>query len=146
MPLISRIYSCLLASFIALAATTTLAQDSDSFELQLNSAADTSSGSCRLTYVATNRSDENFERILFELGVFDTDGAVTQLLAFNLGDLIAGKTKIIQFDLADSPCADISRIVVNRVAACTLTDGRGESDLCISSLAASSRTAIQFGI
>lgn len=122
------------------------AQDSASFDLQLNAAADTTAGSCRLTYVATNQSDLAFDRTAYEVGIFDADGAVTRLLVLEFGALIAGKTKILQFDLADSSCASISRIVVNDVAACSLARGGGESGFCLGSLVASSRTAIQFGI
>ncbi|PID35345.1 MAG: hypothetical protein CR964_00085 [Rhodobacterales bacterium] len=121
------------------------AQNTDSFDLQLNAAADTSTGNCRLTYVAANRSELSFERTAFEVGVFDADGAVTRLLVLEFGALVAGKTKILQFDLGETACGSISRIVVNDVAACTQSDG-AESDFCMNGLVASSRTAIQFGI
>ncbi|WP_420857745.1 hypothetical protein [Marivivens marinus] len=134
-----------IAGFFALGATTAFAQDESSFDLQLNAAADTTAGSCRLTYVATNQSDQAFDRTAYEVGIFNAEGAVTRLLVLEFGSLVAGKTKILQFDLAESSCASISRIVVNDVAACTLSDGT-ESEFCLSNLVASSRTAIQFGI
>jgi len=76
----------------------------------------------------------------------DADGIVTRLLLLEFGTLVAGKTKILQFDLAGQPCGSISRIVVNDTAACTLSDGGGESDFCATRLEAASRTAIQFGL
>ncbi|RYG91622.1 hypothetical protein EU803_09975 [Loktanella sp. IMCC34160] len=130
---------------LAASTTAAIAQDDSSFDLQLNAAADTTAGSCRLTYVATNQSDQAFDRTAYEVGIFNAEGAVTRLLVLEFGSLVAGKTKILQFDLAESSCASISRIVVNDVAACTLADGT-ESDFCLSNLIASSRTAIQFGI
>jgi hypothetical protein len=116
------------------------------FSLELNAAAETEAGNCRLTYVVTNQSDTALSRTAYELGVFDTQGVVQRLLVLEFGALIAGKTKILQFDLAGSTCASISRIVVNDVAACTVADTTGESDVCLNGLTASSRTAIQFGL
>ncbi|WP_421701040.1 hypothetical protein [Aliiroseovarius sp.] len=138
----ARIGAACLALALPFAAT---AQDAGSFDLQLNAAAGTTAGSCRLTYVAANQSELAFDRTAFEVGVFDADGAVTRLLVLEFGALIAGKTKILQFDLGETPCESISRIVVNDVAACTQPDGT-ESGFCMSGLVASSRTAIQFGI
>jgi hypothetical protein len=77
--------------------------------------------------------------------VFDAEGVVTRLLALEFGGLIAGKTKVLQFELAGTPCAGLSRIVVNGIVACTATGGAA-SDVCMSGLVASSRTAIQFGL
>lgn len=116
------------------------------FTLELNNAAETESGSCRLTYVAANQSDSALDRTAYEVAVFDADGAVTRLLVLEFGALVSGKTKILQFDLAGSPCTSISRIVVNDVAACVDTATGEQSDICMSGLSASSRTAIQFGI
>lgn len=134
-----------LAVALALVAAPVASQDASAFEIDLNGAEDTADGGCRLTYVATNRSDKAFDRTAFQVGLFDTDGAVTRLLVLEFGALVAGKTRILQFDLAGKSCASIARIVVNDVAACTLAGG-GESDFCLSGLVASSRTAIQFGI
>lgn len=124
----------------------TAEDDLGSFNLELNNAATTTDDGCRLTYVASNRSDLAFDRTAFQVGIFDADGIVTRLLLLEFGTLVAGKTKILQFDLAGQPCGSISRIVVNDTAACTLSDGGGESDFCATRLEAASRTAIQFGL
>ncbi len=137
-------------SFIALSLlfpATGFAQEAASqFTLELNAAAETEGGGCRLTYVASNRSDEALGRTAYEVAVFNAEGVVQRLLVLEFGELVSGKTKVLQFDLAGSPCASISRIVVNSVAACTLAETSAPSDICFDSLAASSRTAIQFGI
>jgi len=116
------------------------------FTLELNAAAETEAGGCRLTYVASNRSDLALGRTAYEVAVFDAEGVVQRLLVLEFGALVSGKTKVLQFDLAGSPCATISRIVVNDVAACTLADTAEPTDVCLNGLGASSRTAIQFGI
>jgi hypothetical protein len=134
------------ATFITLSLPVAAQNAPGQFRLELNAAAETEAGDCRLTYVVTNETDAALARTAYELGVFDIQGVVQRLLVLELGALAAGKTKILQFDLAGSPCASISRILVNDVAACTLAEGQTETDLCLSGLAASSRTAIQFGL
>lgn len=141
-----RSHVAALAATFALACSPAAAQDQPTFQLELNAAAETTAGSCRLTYVASNQSDVALDRTAYEVAVFDAAGTVTRLLVLEFGALVAGKTKILQFDLADTPCASISRIVVNDVAACTQAGDGAASDVCMSGLVASSRTAIQFGI
>lgn len=124
-----------------------LAQDAaQQFTLELNAAAETDTGSCRLTYVASNQTDTALDRTAYEVAVFDAQGVVTRLLVLEFGALVEGKTKILQFDLSSTSCGSISRIVVNDVAGCTVAGGSEESGVCMANLAASSRTAIQFGI
>jgi len=115
------------------------------FALELNNAQDTDAGGCRLTYVATNNSDNELSETAYEVAVFDADGVVSRILVLEFGTLTAGKTKILQFDLPDSQCSGLSRIVVNDVAACSLADGGGAGDFCLDALVTSSRTGIQFG-
>ena len=115
------------------------------FSLELNNAAETTAGGCRLTYVATNNTGEELGQTAYEVAVFDGSGVVSRILVLEFGALTAGKTKVVQFDLGDQGCADISRIVVNDVAACTLADG-GEGDFCLDGLVTGSRSSIQFGI
>lgn len=137
-------------TFFTLAATVgpAVAQDATEprFSLELNAAAETEGGSCRLTYVASNQTGMALDRTAFEVAVFDSDGVVNRLLVLEFGALVEGKTKVLQFDLAETPCASISRIVVNNLTGCTASADGAESDVCMSALAATSRTAIQFGI
>ena len=114
------------------------------FEIELNAAATTEEGNCRLTYVATNASEAQVDRAAYELAVFDAQGIVNQLLAFDLGTLVAGKTKVLRFDLAGG-CDDISRILVNDVLACEI-GGDAASGMCLDNLSTASRADIRFGI
>lgn len=135
-----------IAGLAALNATPILAQDTPEFTLELNNAAETTAGGCRLTYVATNGTGQELGQTAYEVAVFDADGVVSRILVLEFGALTIDKTKVVQFDLGDQPCTAISRIVVNDVAACTLADGSGEGDFCLSGLVTASRSSIQFGI
>ena len=141
--LFKRLFLTTLATSIALA-TPSFAQETPVFSLELNGATETEAGSCRLTDVAANRTGNALDRTAYEVAVFDSQGAVTRLLVLEFGDLVEGKTKILQFDLAGTPCGAIARIVGNDAAACVVAGA--ESPICMQSLTASSRTAIQFGI
>lgn len=139
-------YAALAAGLVIGTATPGVAQDAVEFSLELNTAADTTDGSCRLTFVASNRLGTGMSNIAYEVAVFDANGIVSRILVLELGALSEGKTKVLQFDLAGQPCTNTSRMIVNAVAACTLEDGTVSPDLCLSGLAAGSRGLIQFGI
>jgi hypothetical protein len=133
--------------FLTLGTLPATAQDADapSLALELNTAADTSEGACRLTYVASNGLTAPLEMTSFQMAVFDAEGAVTRLIVLDFGALPVGKTKVVQFDIPGQTCAKISRIIVNDVAQCTTTGGAAV-DGCLTSLSTASRGAIQFGL
>ena len=116
---------------------------SGNFVLELNNAADVES-SCRLTYVATNNTGVGLSKTSYEVAIFDGEGRVSNLLVLEFGQLPIAKTKVVQFDLKDNSCGDISRIVVNNLAECESADGT--HDFCLSALITSTRTDIEFGV
>jgi len=123
-----------------------LAQDGGGggFTLELNNAT-TVEANCRVTYVATNGLGTDLEEMTLELAVFDGEGTVTDTrILLDFGAMAAGKTKAIAFDLAETTCEDISRLLVNDVAECTAADG-SEPD-CLEALRTSSRAGIDFGL
>jgi len=115
-----------------------------SFTLELNNAA-TVEANCRVTYVATNGMGTDLDSMTLEMAVFDAAGTVTDTrILLDFGAMAAGKTKAIAFDLAETTCEDISRLLVNDVAECTAADG-SEPD-CLAALETSSRAEIDFGL
>ncbi|MGH1369541.1 MAG: hypothetical protein ACRBCL_13090 [Maritimibacter sp.] len=134
------------AAALCLSGTAAFAQESEArLAVELNGAAETDAGACRLTFVAANQTGIALDRTAYEIALFDAGGTVTRLLLLEFGALVEGKTKILQFELAETGCATISRLVVNDVAACDEAGGTA-TGICLSALEASSRTAIQFGI
>lgn len=133
-------------SAVALGAMPVSAQTAAALSMELNAAADTAEGSCRLTYVVRNGTETALDRATYEVGIFDQQGIVQRMLALDFGALDAGKTRILQFDLAGSPCAAISQIVVNTAPACIRRGDGAASGICIEGLEVSSRTAIRFGL
>ncbi len=143
--MLSRLSAVLIA--LSLGSSPLWAQDAapPSLALELNTAADTAEGACRLTYVASNGLTAPLEMTSFQMAVFDAEGAVTRLIVLDFGALPVGKTKVVQFDIPGQTCAQISRIIVNDVAQCTTTGGAAV-DGCLTSLTTASRGAIQFGL
>lgn len=142
---LNRLCSFLAATCVATTSITpVLAQNETSdFFLELNSAADTATGDCRLTYVATNRTGTSLSEASYEVAVFDANGIVTRILVLAFGALPEGKTRVVQFDIAGQSCADTSRIIVNAVAAC---GADGDANICLDALTTASRAPIQFGL
>jgi hypothetical protein len=135
-----------LSALTALAApgVATAQEAGGSFALELNNAA-TVEGNCRVTYVATNELGTDLEAMTLEIAVFDGEGTVTDTrILLDFGAMAAGKTKAIAFDLAETGCEDISRLLINDVAECTAADG-SEPD-CLAALETSSRADIDFGL
>lgn len=130
----------------SMVATPVAAQDDPEFVLELNNAAETSAGGCRLTYVATNRTGVDLSQAAYEVAVFNGSGIVSRILVLAFGELPNGKTRIVQFDISDQPCADTSRIIVNDVAECTLAEDGATGDFCLSTLSTASRASLQFGL
>ena len=126
-----------------LATAAAVSAQSGNFVLELNNAAE-ADDSCRLTYVATNNTGVSLTKTSYEVAIFDAEGRVSNLLVLEFGQLPIAKTKVVQFDLKGSPCAQISRIVVNNLAECE--SGDGTHDFCLSALITSSRTDIEFGV
>ncbi|MFN3822890.1 MAG: hypothetical protein ACK4RN_02825 [Pseudorhodobacter sp.] len=127
---------------IAIAAAGPVAAQTGTIELELNTAND-AEGGCRLTYVATNNTSVALERSSYEVAVYNNDGIVQRLLVLEFGWLPVGKTRVVQFDLPDQTCGDISRISVNGPVECA--SSQGEQTVCRDNQILSSRVrTIQF--
>lgn len=127
-------------------ATPPAAQAQGQVVLELNAAADTPTGACRLIVVTTNRLPQGLRRAAWQVAIFDRDGVVRSLPVLDFGPLIAGKTKVAQFEIPGLGCAQIGRIVVNDVASCEAGDGADLRDACLSGLATQARGDIDFGL
>ncbi len=142
------------AAFAVSAASPALTQESgdatvkdgsnnNTFSLELNNSRDVNGG-CRLVYIARNGTDVPLDKTSYEVVVFDADKKVSQFLILEFGKLPVGKTKVVQFDLAGQPCAQISRLLINDVSECT--SGGKEVGVCMDALKTDTRTDIDFGV
>jgi hypothetical protein len=117
--------SCGLAGITALPRTAAAQTADGVIGIELNSASD-QEGTCRLTYVVTNGTTTDLTRASWEVAVHDKGGTVTQLWVLDFGSLPQGRTRVVQFDLADQGCDTLSRISVNDAVDCTSAEGAVE--------------------
>jgi hypothetical protein len=104
--------------------------------IELNNLAPLEAGGCRLTFVVTNGTDTSVSESRYQVAIFDAAGRVQGgLLGMNFGALDAGRLSIVQFDLGNRGCTDISQLHLNSVEACPDAATGADSDICGSTLA-----------
>lgn len=111
--------------------------------IQLNQAAD-NGGACRMTYVITNETGVEVSTASYEVAVYDKDGAVNKLVVLDFGKLVPSHTQVVQFDLPDTGCKDISRISVNDPAVACDVAVPASPTLCTDKRTLQSKTSITF--
>jgi len=132
-----------LVAGLSLAATAVHAQEQSqpSLSIDLN-ATQQLEQSCRLVFVATNEIGTSIEEMSFETVLFDTAGTVDRFALFDFKDLPVGKTRVRQFDLPDTQCSDIGRILINGSASCKGQSFKGTECMDHLDLKSSSKTEI----
>ncbi|MET3899102.1 hypothetical protein ABIB57_003054 [Devosia sp. UYZn731] len=114
-----------------------------SLDLELNALQPTEKG-CRVTFLATNKLGAPLDRAAIETALFDADGAIDRIVNLDFKGLTQGKTKVLQFELADLPCDGIGRVLINTVSAC---EGTGLAPTaCLDNLKTTTRPSITFGL
>lgn len=139
--------SLVMLSTIALALTPALAQQTPAAKpaltLELNALQPADTG-CRVTFLATNTLGGVVDRAGVEVAFFSGDGAIDRIVTLDFKGLTEGKTKVLQFQLGDLACDDISRLLINDITAC---EGTGLAPTaCIDGLVTSTRPDIVFGV
>jgi hypothetical protein len=102
---------------------------------------------CRLVFVVENAMGADLSAAVFETVLFDREGRVVTLTLFDFGALPEGRPRVRQFDLADTRCDDLGRLLLNDAHAChadgTDTQAIITPKICAAALRWSSRTAIE---
>ncbi|MDF1609089.1 hypothetical protein PZ897_12960 [Hoeflea sp. YIM 152468] len=73
---------------------------------------------CRLVFVVTNTTGKSIEEMTLETVLFDQGGKVSRFTLFDFKALPQGKPRVRQFDLPDTHCAAVARILINGAASC----------------------------
>jgi hypothetical protein len=144
------------AAILALAATAAVAgafpaaaADGASGEATLGvelNAVSQEGASCRLVFVVENGMGADLSSAVFETVLFDSDGRVVTLTLFDFGALPEGRPRVRQFDLAETTCADLGRLLLNGAHACAAEGEAGGAitpETCAAALRWSSRTSIE---
>ena len=99
--------------------------------------------SCRGYFVVRNELPETIDELRLDVFLFDQKGVVLRRVGLTFPDLRAKRSKVILFDLAETPCAEIGRLLVNEVLGCS-TAGSTPLRNCPDQLATSSRASATF--
>lgn len=117
------------------------AQGDTAVRFELNK-AEQAGDACRLYLLIDNRSQTDFQSLKLDLVSFDADGIVQQRMLLETAPLPAGRLRLKVFDLPDSRCAAVSRLLINDIAQCSAA-GRTLDD-CPGPVTAGSRLSIEF--
>jgi hypothetical protein len=96
---------------------------------------------CRLVFMTHNGLGADLAELSLETVLFDTEGGVDRFTLFDFREVPAGKMRVRQFDLPDTQCSDIGKVLINGASACKgegLTGGE-----CIEHLDATSRIGME---
>lgn len=83
---------------------------------------------CRDTFVVRNGFAETLESFGVEMVTFDAAGLVGLMTVFDFGMLAPGKILVKRFDLPDTNCTELTRILVNGVARAAVTASRLQTE------------------
>ena len=113
-----------------------------SLALELNALQPADTG-CRVTFLATNELGGVLDRAAVELALFDAGGTIVRIVTLDFKNLSQGKTKVLQFELADLACDGIGRLLVNDITAC---EGTGiAATACLDGLVTTAKPTVEFG-
>lgn len=114
-------------------------EDAGSIGIELNNAQQLESA-CRLSFLVTNATGTALESLSLQVVIFGSDERVRQVLSLSAGAMPDSKQRVRQFDLPDTRCADIGRILLNEYSACE--GSQMTPAACLAATRVSSRTQI----
>ncbi len=95
--------------------TTSLMAETAPTTLELN-AVSQAGNACRMVF--TGQATAAVDQLVVETVLFDTTGAVKLLTLFDFRDLPAGKLRVRQFDIPETNCSSIGRVLFNDIDSC----------------------------
>jgi len=135
----------ILALVLGLSVASTAAHSEDqsqpSLSIDLN-ALEQVDQACRLVFVATNATGTSIDEMALETVLFNTAGTVDRFALFDFKALPDRKTRVRQFDLPDTQCRDIGRVLINGAASCKGQSLKGTECMDNLDLKSSSKTEI----
>ncbi|WP_020180812.1 hypothetical protein [Methylopila sp. M107] len=88
---------------------------------------------CRISLLIGNPGDKALDSLKLDLVFFDKDGVISRRLAVEAGPVRAAKTSVKLFDLPETPCDSVNKLLLNEVTAC------GGAEDCLALVTTSSR-------
>jgi hypothetical protein len=98
---------------------------------------------CRGYFVITNGAPDSLKDLRLDVFLFDKAGIVLRRVGLTFADVRAERSKVVLFDIPDTACGDIGRLVVNDVLACNGSAGTPLAG-CANLITTSTRTSAPF--
>jgi len=116
------------------------------FAIELNTMKDIASG-CEASFVFRNGFANSLPDASVEVVLFDAQQQVDRLLVLKPGELPPGKTRVTFFAFQETPCTQISKILVNRIDGCSVSTTASTARVtppvsCLTALRVSSRAPV----
>lgn len=124
-----------------LGSTPSYSQDVEGVALELNK-LEPADKDCLLTFVVSSKSSKDLDKLAYEFVVFDDQLRVQRMTVFDFRELEAGKLRVRQFQLPQTQCSGLGRLLINDVSACE--GNEVDASLCSSGLQLSNKTDIEF--
>ena len=105
-------------------------------EIELNK-LEQMNGSCRFYLVFRTRGGEALDRATIDFFLFDQEEVILKQFAYEAGPLASSRTAVKRFDLPETACVGVGKLLLNNVTNCEAADGPREN--CIDRFAPSSR-------
>ena len=90
--------------------------------LELNKLAQVDNA-CHAYMILDNQTPERLQDLTVDVYLFDQAGVILRGLALQFADVPPARATVVPFELPDLPCADVSRVLLNKVLTCTRADG-----------------------
>jgi hypothetical protein len=98
---------------------------------------------CHAYLVVDNQTPGLLKELRLDVYLFDKGGVILHGVALQFSDVGPGRTRVVPFELPDLSCADIDRVLLNKVLACTDASGAAVAG-CADRLVLTSRAEASF--
>ncbi|MEM8836573.1 MAG: hypothetical protein AAGE89_00650 [Pseudomonadota bacterium] len=95
---------------------------------------------CRASFLVQNKLKSSLKSLEFEIVLFDSDERITQLLSIATGAFPENKSRVSQFDLPETDCTGIGRMMLNTITVCDGGDLSAET--CLNATETRSRAGV----
>jgi hypothetical protein len=120
--------------------TTTAGEPGQALEIELNK-IEPFEGACRIYLVLRSTMPGDLDTLLLELVTFDGEGVISQRMAVDLAPLRRGKLTVKTFDVPQTPCERVTRLLVNDALECRAASG--PVDDCLGAIQTASRGPVE---
>lgn len=117
------------------------AENGSSITIELNK-AEPGDANCLLAFVVNNQTNSDIHKLAYEVVVFDKDERIDRMTVFDFQEIGAGKQRVRQFQLPDTSCQTVGKLLVNGVSSCE-TD-HSDNRFCDDKLQLSTKSPIEF--